>query len=74
MTEKINPPMAHFTLQDLVNFTKNESKMVEDILPAVVPEEEQQPSEAVLRNILDYSKALSVRKSKHSGSYRMILN
>lgn len=66
--------MAHFTLQDLVNFTKNESKMVEDILPAVVPEEEQQPSEAALRNILDYSKALSVRTSKNSGSFRMILN
>ncbi len=66
--------MAHFTLQDLVNFTQKESKMVEEIFPTVVQEEEQQPSESALRNILNYSKALSVRKSKNSELIKMILN
>ncbi|MFO0359917.1 MAG: hypothetical protein ACK50N_05425 [Flavobacteriales bacterium] len=66
--------MSHFTLQDLVDFTQNERKMVEDVLPTATHDREVEPSEACLRNILDYSKALSVRTSKKMKQVHVILN
>lgn len=66
--------MSHFTLQDLVDFTQNERKMVEDVLPTAAHDKEVEPSEACLRNILDYSKALSVRTSKKMKQVHIVLN
>jgi hypothetical protein len=66
--------MPHFTLQDLSDFTKNERKMVEGILPLAKSNEELEPREEILQNILNYSKALSVRKSKKMNSFKMVLN
>jgi hypothetical protein len=66
--------MPHFTLQDLSDFTKNERKMVEGILPLAKSNEDLEPREEILQNILNYSKALSVRKSKKMNSFKMVLN
>jgi hypothetical protein len=66
--------MPHFTLQDLSDFTKNERKMVEGILPLAKSNEELEPREEILQNILNFSKALSVRKSKKMDSFKMVLN
>jgi len=66
--------MLHYTLNDLMDFTQNERKMVKQVLPGTFEEESIQPSEGSLRNILDYSKALSVRKSKNLHSFRIVLN
>ena len=65
--------MADFTLDDLMKFTQNESKMIEDILPRTT-EEQAEPDESVLRNIIAYSKALSVRKSQHLRHFSVVLN
>ncbi|MEZ4799834.1 MAG: hypothetical protein R2809_08690 [Flavobacteriales bacterium] len=66
--------MTDFTLQDLVNFSRNEKKMVEDVLPELSSAEEIGPSDKTLQFIMDYSKALSVRKSKNLNHISMILN
>lgn len=65
--------MTHFTLDDLAKFTQNEKKMVNDILPEL-REKEIQPSDDAIRNILNYSKSLSVRKSTNLGHLRLLLN
>lgn len=67
-------PMIHFTLEELVNFTLNEKKMVEDVMPTTGHDEDIEPGEQALRNILDYSKALSVRKSKTMKRMHFVLN
>jgi hypothetical protein len=66
--------MPHFTLQDLSDFTQNERKMVEGIFPLAKSNEELEPREEILQNILNYSKALSVRKSKKMNNFTMVLN
>jgi hypothetical protein len=66
--------MTHFTLEDLVNFTQNEKKMVESILPTSEFEQNLEPKEETLRFLMDYSKSLSVRKSKKLKHVSMILN
>lgn len=66
--------MLHYTLYDLVVFTQNEKRMVEKVLPKAYEEQDMNPSEETVRNILNYSKALSVRKSKKINRIRLILN
>lgn len=66
--------MIHFTLEELVNFTLNEKKMVEDVLPSTGHDKDIEPAEQSIRNILGYSKALSVRKSKTMQQIHMVLN
>ena len=65
--------MIHFTLDDLSEFTRNEVKMVNEILPE--PREEMvQPGEEAIRNILSYSRSISVRKSERIGNIHLMLN
>lgn len=63
--------MPHFTLKDLVSFTQNENKMVEEIFPETIASNE--PSESSIQNILAFSKAYSVRRTE-KGMVRMVLN
>jgi hypothetical protein len=65
--------MTDFTLDELLKFTQEESKMVEETLP-VCQGEQAEPDESVLRNIIAYSKALSVRKSQHLRHLHLVLN
>lgn len=65
--------MTDFTLNDLLKFTQNESKMVEHAMPFTA-NEEAGPSDEILQNILAYSKVLSVRKSSHLGTVHTVLN
>jgi hypothetical protein len=62
--------MADFTLNDLVDFTENERKMVDQVLP-VIPRE---PDANVVNTILAYSAALSTRPSELLGTIRTNLN
>jgi hypothetical protein len=48
--------------------------MVEGIFPLAKSNEELEPREEILQNILNYSKALSVRKSKKMNNFTMVLN
>lgn len=66
--------MPHYTLQELFDFTLNENKMVEDVLPVTGHDEAIEPGEDILRNILNYSKALSVCKSRTMKQICVILN
>lgn len=66
-------PMVNFTLQDLMNFTQNESKMVENVLQQNEIQS-MEPSESSVQNLLAYSKALSVRKSEYLKNFRLTLN
>jgi hypothetical protein len=65
--------MVDFTLQDLMVFTQKEEEMVKDVLP----ETESisiEPSESSVKNLLAYSKALSIRKSLKLKTLNLVLN
>jgi hypothetical protein len=64
--------MLNYTLDELADFTRKEEKMVKEMLPNFGLQAE--PSESCIQNILAYSKALSVRKSKTLEHIRLILN
>lgn len=60
-----------YSLNTLAEFVKTETEELETLgLSAEV----QEPSEHALQNILNYSKQLSVRKSRTLGSYIQNLN
>lgn len=65
-------PMLNFTLDELADFTRKEEEMVRDLMPGASLHAE--PSEQSIQNILAYSKALSVRRSKHLKHVRLVLN
>ena len=66
--------MIEFTLLDFDGNTKNEkqNQRLTNLNTNQLPE--LSPSDASVNNILNYSKALSVRKSKHTGFIDQILN
>ena len=66
--------MVNFTLDDLKDFTQNENKMVEQVLTVSLAGDDKEPSEECINNILNYSKALSVRKSDSGKQFKVILN
>ena len=66
--------MQNFTFDELLEFTQNEAKMIEDIMPQWVAENEMEPSDKSVRLIIQYAKSLSVRKTKSLGTIRMLLN
>lgn len=65
--------MINFTFQDLVNFTQNESKVLEHALDENLKMSEE-PDENSVQNLIAYSKALSVRKSNYLQNFRLTLN
>jgi phage-related protein len=65
--------MIDFTLNDLMDFTQKENEMVQAILHPS-RNEQAEPDDQVLRNIISYSKAISVRKSRHLRTIRTVLN
>lgn len=64
-----------FTLNQLTEFTLREKQLLTALF--FLPEtrvEHEQPPEKVVDFLLNYSKVLSVRKSKRFGVFRMVLN
>jgi hypothetical protein len=68
--------MSNSTLDALANFSQNEQKLVQSLFGEnqIAPVEEFEPSALSVQNILNYSKALSVRKSEHLEHISLILN
>ncbi len=65
--------MTDFTLEDLLVFTQKEKEMIAEI--RLKGEQHQlEPSESSVKNLLAYSKALSIRKSKSLKKFSMVLN
>jgi len=74
-------PMENtITLQEYIRLTKDEKEIFEslDLISETKPTEccviEQEPSQNTINNILNYSKALSIRKSRYLENVEMILN
>ncbi len=66
-------PMQKFTYFDLLEITKKEAE-----LKVLVGEKKEDkmysPKKETINNILNYSKALSIRKSKNLDFFELILN
>jgi hypothetical protein len=65
--------MIDFTLNDLMEFTQKEAEMVKAILPEMGLNNAE-PSERSVNNLLAYSKALSIRKSRTLKKISIVLN
>jgi hypothetical protein len=65
--------MIDFTLDDLMEFTQKEEEMVKEIFP-VSELSNPEPCERSVKNLLAYSKALSIRKSRKLKTLSMVLN
>ena len=63
--------VRNFTLKQLTETQKNEN-LERDLL--LKEEEMAQPKDQTIANILNYSKALSVRQTKSLDKIKMILN
>ncbi|MCB0401722.1 MAG: hypothetical protein KDD41_06540 [Flavobacteriales bacterium] len=64
--------MQNFTHFDLLEITKKENEL-KSLLDQESPENKG-PKNETIQNILNYSKALSVRKSSHLDTIEMVLN
>ena len=64
-----------FTLENLTTFTRNEKEILASVgLTKSKKEEISSPGQHVIDNLLNYSKALSIRKSETFGKMEMVLN
>lgn len=59
-------------LKNIVDFSKNESKILEELQIKTPPE--TSPSKKSIDFILNFSKAYSFRKSKTIGNFESLLN
>ncbi len=68
--------MSNSTLDALANFSRNEDKLMLSLFGENQSDsvEKYEPSALSVQNILNYSKALSVRKSEHLEHISLILN
>jgi hypothetical protein len=67
--------MKNSILDALAQFTQNEKELINDLWSTPdSSKKEFKPRESSVQNILNYSKALSVRKSKHLDSLQFVLN
>jgi hypothetical protein len=65
--------MVDFTLEDLLVFTQKEKEMIKELKLNGEPHQ-LEPSDSSVKNLLAYSKALSIRKSKSLKTFTMVLN
>lgn len=66
--------MRNSTLKDLSDFASKEKQMLDELHQQIERQENQGPSEYTVNNLLNYSKALSVRKSESMRHIKMLLN
>lgn len=68
-------PMQNYTLEDLAKFTRNEQDLLKQITNEDQQQEEQYKApQGAVDAVLNYSKALSVRKTNTLGTISMLLN
>lgn len=75
LNQNINqkPMLKNITLEELAEFTQNESQILAE-LGLAKEEVIEIPSQHVVDSVLNYSKALSIRKSKIVGTIESVLN
>lgn len=67
--------MKNSTLDALAQFSRNEKDLTNKVLRSSEKEsEEMSPRPNTVQNILNYSRALSVRKSQNISNIFMVLN
>ncbi len=66
--------MVNFTLDELADFSREEKKLIQDIMGAESTNELLSPRKDIVNNILGFSKALSTRNSKFLDTTSMVLN
>jgi hypothetical protein len=66
-------PMTDFTPEDLLDLTKMEKEMMNELYASDI-EVQSEPSNKTVNFLLAYSKALSIRKSRSTKSIRLVLN
>ena len=71
-TTKLSP-MTDFTLDDLLEFTQMENEMMKGLFADDI-EDHCEPSDEIVNNLLAYSQALSIRKSRTMNNIRLVLN
>ena len=76
LNQNINqkPMLKNITLEELAEFTQNESQILAELGLCTKDEVIETPSQHVVDNVLNYSKALSIRKSKIVGTIESVLN
>ena len=65
------------TLDELAAFTQHEQELLAELElmeSKAFAEQELQPKQSTIDNLLNYSKALSVRRSKNLGMVEVVLN
>jgi len=69
-------PMSNFTLDALAHFSRNEQKLTDGLFgeKQSAANESYEPGALSVQHILNYSKALSVRKSELMEHITVILN
>lgn len=65
---------GNLTLEDLAEFTRQETQLMQELGLIEKKQETESVSQQTINNILNYSKALSVRKSQIVGSIETVLN
>ena len=65
--------MTNYTLEDLMVFTQMENELMDGLFGHNI-EDQREPSEEIVNNLLAYSQALSIRKSRSMNSIRLVLN
>lgn len=66
--------MRNSTFNHLIDFTSKEKQMLDELHQQIERKKNQGPSDYTMNNILNYSKALSVRKSESIQHIKMLLN
>ena len=66
-------PMTDFTLEDLMELTQMENDMMNELFASDI-EDHCEPSDEIVNNLLAYSQALSIRKSRSMNNIRLVLN
>lgn len=64
----------NITLEELAEFTQNETQLLADLGLIAEEEAKETPSQNTVDHVLNYSKALSVRKSEIMGAIETLLN
>ena len=65
--------MTNFTPEDLMDLTKMEKEMMDELYASSI-EDHDEPSNKTVNFLLAYSKALSTRKSRSTKNIRLVLN
>jgi hypothetical protein len=65
--------MADFTPEDLMDLTRMEKEMMNELYCSKIIDHEE-PSNETVNFLLAYSKALSIRKSSSTSSIHLVLN